>query len=495
MNILPLFVAYLCLLIPIAWLGKRRTRERSTHDFYLAGGKLGFVVLVFTLFATQYSGNTFMAFPGKAYRSGYWYLVSVPFMMAIIAGYMLFAIPLRRVARENRFVTPCDWIQHRYHYLPLTLTCAGLMTWALLNYLLAQLTAMGHAYGVVTGGHLIIPGLSSFQTGVLFLAAVVVLYESVGGMRAVAWTDAIQGVLMLSAIVGLLAYFGSSDVDLAGLPDRVAAIDPGKVNPPSVQKCFTWASVILILFFGGAMYPQGIQRIYAARSAATLKRSLALMVFLPLLLVFFALMMGVLAIPRFPNLSAIESDGVMTMMLSEIATRGAFFKVAVAVLLLGAMAAIMSTADSVLLSLSSIFVHDFYEKTRRTKPSDEHLLRLGKRLSWLVAIVVVTFALTPRFTLFRLLELKFELLMQVAPPFILGFYCRGLRGGGALAGVLIGTAIALTGFARHEKWWGIHPGTIGCLVNFAVCWLSVAIRAGDTTTKNDSDAVSSGGGA
>lgn len=490
MNILPLFAAYLCLLIPIAWLGKRRAEEQSIHDFYLAGGKLGFVVLVCTLFATQYSGNTFMAFPGKAYRSGYWYLVSVPFMMAIIAGYMLFAIPLRRVAREKRFVTPCDWIHHRYDSLALTLVCAGLMTWALINYLLAQLTAMGHAYGVVTGGELIIPGLSSFQTGVLFLAAVVVLYETIGGMRAVAWTDTIQGGLMLCAIVGLLAYFGSSDVDLAGLPDRVAAIDPGKVNPPSVEKCFTWASVILIFFFGGAMYPQGIQRIYAARSSRTLKRSLALMVFLPILLVFFALMMGVLAIPRFPGLSAIESDSVMTMMLNEIATRGAFFQVAVAMLLLGAMAAIMSTADSVLLSLSSILVHDFYEKTRRTSKSEEALLRLGKKLSWLVAIVVVTFALTPRVTLFRLLELKFELLMQVAPPFILGFYCRKLRGGGALAGVLIGTAIALTGFARSEKWWGIHPGTIGCLVNFAVCWLSITFGGRETPSGRDAGPVS-----
>ena len=81
MLILVLFCCYLCILIPLAWLGHRRAGSKTPHEFYLAGGKLGLVVLVCTLFATQYSGNTFMGFPGKAYRMGYAYMMSVMFMM------------------------------------------------------------------------------------------------------------------------------------------------------------------------------------------------------------------------------------------------------------------------------------------------------------------------------------------------------------------------------------------------------------------------------
>jgi SSS family solute:Na+ symporter/sodium/pantothenate symporter len=468
-TLLILFIAYLCLLIPIAWIGKKRAVDKTPHDFYLAGGGLGFAVLLCTLFATQYSGNTFMAFPGKAYREGYWQLVSIPFMMAIILGYMTFAIPLRRIAGEKGFVTPCDWIHHRYANLPLTLICAVLMSWALLNYLLAQLMAIGHAYSVVTGDRLVLPGLTSYQTGVLLLAFVIVLYETIGGMRAVAWTDTVQGGLMFVAILGLSFYLLSGDVQLSTLPQRVMDIDPGKVLPPSPEKCRTWVGMLVLFFFGGAMYPQGIQRLYAAKSMQTLKRSLAVLVFLPLGLVLFTLMMGVLAIPQFPALDGIQSDKVMTLMLNEIATKGAFFEITVSILLLGALAAIMSTADSVLLSLSSIFVKDFYAKTARVPKSDEQLLTMGKIFSWVVAAVVVAIALSPRVTLFRLLEIKFEFLIQVAPPFILGFYCRGLKASHALVAVTAGTIIALIGFFQGVKWWGIHPGVIGCLVNLAIC--------------------------
>ncbi|MDA1087743.1 MAG: hypothetical protein O2901_12115 [Verrucomicrobia bacterium] len=93
-------------------------------------------------------------------------------------------------------------------------------------------------------------------------------------------------------------------------------INPAKALPPSPEKFRTWVGMLVLFFFGGAMYPQGIQRLYAAKSMRTLKRSLAVMVFLPLGLVLFTLMMGVLAIPQFPALDRIQSDKVMTLMLN-----------------------------------------------------------------------------------------------------------------------------------------------------------------------------------
>ena len=157
-----LFALYLVVLVVLAWQSRRRTVEKTPHDFYLAGGKIGFFVLLATLFATQYSGNTFMAFPGRSYRIGYAYMVSVPFMMAMIVFYLLFAPQLRRVAAEHRFLTPCDWIQHRYGSLSLTSVCALLMTWALLNFFLAQLMAMGHVVSGLTDGRV------PYAAGVLF---------------------------------------------------------------------------------------------------------------------------------------------------------------------------------------------------------------------------------------------------------------------------------------------------------------------------------------
>ena len=463
MTLPVLFCIYLAVLVVLAWQSRRRSTEKTPHDFYLAGGQIGFLVLLATLFATQYSGNTFMAFPGRTYRIGYAYMVSVPFMMAMIIFYLLYAPQLRRVAGEHRFVTPCDWIHHRYRSLPLTLTCAVLMSWALLNFFLAQLMAMGHIVSGLTDGRV------PYAAGVLFLALVIVIYETVGGMRAVAWTDTLQGALMVIGVLTVGGWLLSQQDKLAALPQQIAELAPGKVRPPSMTKCATWISSFLILGIGGSMYPQGIQRIYAAKSTRTLKRSLTVMVFLPLLTVLFAYYMGLFSIIQFPDLEKVESDRVMAMMLNHIASLGPLLNIAVSLLLLAALAAIMSTADSVLLSLSSMLVQDFYAKSVRRPVAEDRLLHYGKLCSWILVAILVAVALKPGFTLWRLLEVKFEILMQVAPAFVLGFYRPNLTARGALAGIAAGTALALTGFFMGGKWFGFHPGTIGCAVNCTIC--------------------------
>jgi Na+/proline symporter len=464
MLMLVLFCCYLCVLIILAWIGKRRAGSKTPHDFYLAGGKLGFLVLICTLFATQYSGNTFMGFPGKAYRMGYAYMMSVMFMMCIVTFYLSYAPALRARAVLRRYVTPCDWIHDRYRNRGLTSVCAVLMCIAMLNYLLAQLLAMGNAVEGLTGR----PG--SFAAGVLFLSVVIVVYETVGGMRAVAWTDTIQGILMLVAVLILGGYLLTRHDELALLPARILELEPEKVRPPDWRTCATWLSFLLIAGLGGAMYPQGIQRIYAARSTRVLKWSLCAMVLLPLLTVFFAYFMGILAIEHFPGLAKGDSDQVMARMLDLISTQGPVLYIGVTLLLLGALAAMMSTADSVLLSLSSIVIQDIFVKTIGYSASDEKLLKLGKISSWaLMGIVVVVALQLQDTTLFRLLVIKFELLVQVAPAFILGFYLPRLGAGTALVGIAAGCAVALTGFALNTKWAGIHPGTIGVAVNLLIC--------------------------
>ena len=464
MLTLSLFIVYLLSLIPFAWRA-RRSGAKNPHDFYLAGRSLGTGVLVCTLFATQYSGNTFMAFPGKAYRMGYAYIMSVTFMMAIVAFYLTYAPSLTTIARKQRFITPCDWIHLRYNNIWLTMSSALLMTWALLNFLLAQLMAMGHAVEGLTGGAV------AYQTGVLFLAIVIVTYESVGGMRAVAWTDTLQGIIMIAAVFVLGIYLISDQNKITMLPEKISQISPEKIQAPTFEICATWLSSIIIVGLGGAMYPQGIQRILAARSTKILKKSLAILVFMPLITVVFAYLMGITAIVQFQELSDLKSDQVMTLLLADIAQRNMILYIAVSVLLLGALAAIMSTADSIILSLSSIIVQDIYGRSFGRGTKEEHLLRLGKYVSWILTCGTVAVALSPNMTLWRLLEIKFELLIQVAPAFILGFHIKNLDSRVALFGLILGCTIAIIGFFQGGKWYGFHPGTVGCIVNGSVLLL------------------------
>ena len=96
----------------------RARTENSLKDFYLAGSGVGFLVLVLTLYATQYSGNTLFAFTGKTFRIGYAWLMSVHFMMAIIVVYLVFAPRLHRLAKRESFITPADFLEHRFSPSP-----------------------------------------------------------------------------------------------------------------------------------------------------------------------------------------------------------------------------------------------------------------------------------------------------------------------------------------------------------------------------------------
>ena len=197
----------------------------------------------------------------------------------------------------------------------------------------------------------------------------------------------------------------------------IAAEAPEKVAVPPWSVTRNWFSTILLIGFSAAVYPHAIQRIYAARNAATLKRALSVMVFLPLVTTGVMFLVGVLAIAELP--AGGDPDQVMPALLTAWSGRSLALYFLSVVVITAVVAAIMSTADSVLLSLSSILAKDVLGQTLLRGASEARLTRLGKRLSWLVVAVLVLLALAPRTTLWGLTEIRMEILAQVAPLFVL----------------------------------------------------------------------------
>ncbi len=101
---------YLLALFGLGWRGHRAKESNTLQDHFLGDRRLGFGVLLLTLFATQYSGNTLVGYAGTAYRSGFGFLVAVPFMMAVIGVYLLYAPRLYRLAHRQNFLTPADYV-------------------------------------------------------------------------------------------------------------------------------------------------------------------------------------------------------------------------------------------------------------------------------------------------------------------------------------------------------------------------------------------------
>lgn len=458
---------YVIVLLIIGWFGRRSRQSESLSDFYLASRSLGPLVLLFTLFATQYSGNSLSGFPGQTYREGLSYYMSVTFMVGIVGGYLLFAPTLYRESRRRRFVTPTDYLADRFGSPLLSYAASTILAIALINFLLAQLMALGHAFAGLTAGQI------PYWAGVVGGATVILVYELLGGMRAVAWTDALQGgVLFLGLLLAALML-----VRVVGSPAEIVtvieAVAPAKLAVPSLESCALWLSSFLLLALGAPLYPQAIQRIYAAASLTDLRRALATMAVLPHVAITTVVFIGLAGIALYPDLSGAETDQITFKVLTHLVAHEPLAYWPVLVVTVGVLAAIMSTADSCLLSLSSIITKDFIARWRQLDEQQaERLTRLGSLVSVVIMAGLVLIALRPLTTLWNLLVIKFEILIQLSPAFVLGTLhsrddARGFRSRDVLAGLTVGLVLALgLYFTGNRRWHGLHAGTLGVAANY-----------------------------
>ena len=464
---------YLSTLIIIGFFGYHARQENTLKDFYLAGNGFGLVVISLTFYATQYSGNTLFGYSGMTYRIGYAWIMCVHFMTAIVACYLIFAPKLYKRARRYNYITPTDYLQHRFGSNSLNIVVTVIMVFVLSNYLLAQLMAMGRAMQGLSSAD---PNIA-YQQGVILLTLIMVVYGTLGGIRAVAWTDVIQGSILIVGLIVLLfmlfKQFGSISLATATIQQTQ---DFSKINVPDANRIREWISYILIVGFGSTLYPQAIQRIYAARSEKILRQGLAFMAFAPLFTALIAVIIGIYAIAYVPGLEGTASDQVLTRILSIIQQNSILGYWLIVILYAAVLAAMMSTADSAMLSISSMLSKDIYSRFINENASEATLTLLGKLFSWCLIIILVWLAiyLSDKASLLKLLDRKFDLLIQLIPAFMLSIHWRGSQALPTFIGIIVGVFISLCladgsfNFVHEGKVNGFHPGLIGLVINILI---------------------------
>ncbi|MFE3456832.1 sodium:solute symporter [Nocardiopsis aegyptia] len=477
--------AYAVMMLAIGfWVSRGRRGVRDDmQSYYLAGRNLGVLVLFFTLYATQYSGNNIVGYAPSAYRMGFAWWQSVMFMTVIIGGYLLFAPRLHKIARKNRFITPTDWLRHRFGSPAVSLVAALLMLWALGNYLLEQLVAMGHGISGLTGGTV------PYQVAMLAFVFVMLAYSWLGGMRAVAFTDVMQGIALLLGVLVLVG--GGLYLVGGGLGDafgHVVTAEPDKAATPPLEGSVSWLSILVLVGIGAAVYPHAIQRVYAAESAATLRRSLARMAWMPLITTALVFMVGIIAIQLYPGLSDAESEQLVGLIANDVAGINPFFYVMMILLFGGVVAAIVSTADSVLLAFSSIISKDIVRQHLAPSASEKTVLLVGK-LGGVIALAgLLVLAWNPPTLLVNIFVLKFELLIQIAPAFIIGLYWKRMASAPVLCGMVVGALISGgMALAGVPTLYGVHAGVVGLAVNTVVAVLGSLLVSGRSLPQAQED--------
>lgn len=462
---------YLLILPVIGLIGRRMAREETLRDFYLAGGGLAILPLFFTLYATQYSGNTLFGFAGNAYREGPVMIFSAVGMSLVIGFYWLFARPLQRMAHEHGFVTPADFLRHRFNSNGLVNLVNLLLVATLASYILTNFKAIGLLSERLTDGQ--VPMLYA----VLGLAAVMAFYESLGGMRSVVMTDIIQGSLLL---VGCTGVFVATVKMLGGPADLTEAISthPAISQGMGDRQWIKGLSVMLLIGAGIAMYPHAIQRIYAARNWPTLRAGFCFMLAAPLITTVPIILSAMAARRILPGMAAAEADQTIPQLLLLLVAGFPALKFLLALFMAAAVAAIMSTIDSALLSLSSIFTQDVF-RPLAAQTSQARLTKIGKGMSWALMLSMAALATVLPQSIWSMIVIKLEVMCQILPAIILGIHSKSLTARPVIAGILAGCAtIILLKWVVDIDFGGWHAGIVGLVLNITTITLFGLLESG-----------------
>ncbi len=324
------------------------------------------------------------------------------------------------------------------------------------------------------------------------------VYESLGGMRAVAWTDVIQGLLLFGGCGCILYVLLTSEGGLPGAAAKLQEVEPEKIQTPDWGGLRVWGSNLVLIGLGVALYPHAIQRIFAARSLPPLRKSLAAMAFMPLVTTLLAFLIGYVGLSKFRGLE--DSDKITIYVLTSMG-RSLFTYWLVVIVLTAVVAAIMSTVDSALLSLSSMFTKDIYKVYIRRDATARHYLIVGKAFGWglMVVLILGTYvSLKTESSIWLLIKLKLEFMVQLSPVFMLGLFWKRLPAWAVLGGIVAGTLITLIlwGGAAVNLWsaasrspFGISAGVWGLAVNYGICVVGTLMTPAPVRTKIGDSAV------
>ncbi len=461
-----LIFVYLLATIVLGVVANRRMTV-DMEDFLLYGRKAGFVVLYLTVVATFHSAFAFLGSGGFFYTHGIGFWAAGTWTLLVGAITYVLGPRIWAVGKAFGYITPADMLADFYESEAVRVVVAVVSVVFTILYIQVQAQGLGYIINVASGDRI------SFELGTLILLVVAAAYLMAGGLRAVYWTDVIQGVWMYLAVWIGAMYLA---FELFGGPlelwQAVRQQRPDLLSLPGPRGFFTpgmWVGMTVTLSFGIVFQPHMMIRYYTAVDAKTLKVLGATTPIYLMTLYVPAALVGLGGAVAMPGLEV--PDRIFPELLFAHAP-----PVLTGVILAGATAAAMSTLDSILHANMSVLTRDVYQRYLAPERSQAHYVAVGRGI--VLALLLVGYVLSVQTFGFLvvLVTLSGSGALQLMPA-VLGV-CFPSRRSPTRTGVLVGLAASMVVLyltlvvVPHPL--GVHGGIWALVVNFG---LALAVSA------------------
>jgi len=427
--ITPLLIFLFIIFAVGMWSNKFVIKSHSfLEEYFLGERQMGGFILAMTMVATYGSASSFIGGPGIAYTQGLgWVLLA---MAQLATGYFTLMVLGKKfaiISRQYKAITLIDFLKERYKSKAVVLMSAA----SIIIFLFSSMTAQW------IGGARLVESLTGlpYTTALLIFAFSVLVFVIVGGFRAVAITDTIQGVVMFGGTLILLIATIKAGGGIPRIISDLTAENPNLISPFGADRSLTptfVSSFWILVGIGVVGLPQIAVRAMSYKNSKAMHSAIIIGTFVVGFIMLGMHLIGVFARPVLPGVKI--GDTVMPMLSMKVLP-----PYAAGIVLAAPMAAIMSTVDALLILVSSALVKDVYLNYIKPDAGNDLVKKVSFSVTAIIGIIVILFSLSPPDLIVWLNLFSFGGLESVFIwPVVLGLYWSRGNKYGAITSMILG---------------------------------------------------------
>lgn len=416
-------LVYSVIIIIVGWWARGRVKNMT--DYIVAGRRLGFWLTYGTITATWFCAGTVLGGAAMTYEFGVRGVIMDPIGASV--SLILFSLFFASILRKLKYLTVADFFRVKYGK-SMEVLSSLIQVLAYIGWLGGLLVAYSAVFQILLG--------LSFEQGVLLGTIITVVYTFLGGMWSVTLTDFIQMILLLAGLIIMVPYVISAAGGWEAITTHIPA-DSYSILPGEGFEYLGYVGIIGLSYYIASWMNQAlgslscqdlVQRSLAAKNERTAKYASFAAGVTYITLGMLGPLMGIWARLIIPS---IEDPNLVIPKLALDLLPAPFF----ALLTVGLLALIMSSADSSLLIPPSVIANNLVPMIR-PQISEKGKLLITRILVIVAAFVSLAIALWAA-TIYFLTQVAWYLILFVqAIPFIFGLYWKKANRTGAIASVV-----------------------------------------------------------
>lgn len=428
----------------------RRRMGYGIEEYFLANRRLGGFISAMTYSATTYSAFMMVGLVGLTYASGVGSLgFELTYLMGTVILLVLFAPRYWVAGRLFGCVTPAELLRVRYQNKWVGGVTALLCLAMLIPYASVQLMGVGYLVETLSGGAI------SYMAGTVIAASITVVYSWWAGLRSVAWTDALQACIMFIASCILLLF-----VWLRFFPGSAFVFE--NVRPEMLRVSWSFPMFLGLTLpwaFFALTNPQVAQRMYVPKNVQSLRRMILGFAVFGFVYTVICVILGLAAAVVVPGLKV--ADNAMPELLRRVPPLLAL------VVFLSITAAAVSTLNSIILTLSSMFGRDIIKAFEPTM-SESRELFWGKLFIPILTIACLMFAQLKLGLIAVMSAMASGGLLLQLPAIVGCFFWKRATAAGAIWSMAVGGVLVGSMYVLNLKPLGHWPAIWGLLICTAI---------------------------